>query len=449
LGHFKQLVQLVASFNLEYSLDFTRLLFLHRFVTAFIGTLTVPIIFLIARNLFNSKAGLLCSLLFALTPLHVYTSMDAIGPDNLQLFFICLSFLYACKIFLFGKKKYYLLAGLFAGLAASSKYFGIFCIGPLLLAHFYNSEDKRTKGYIYIGLAAILGVLAITCLPLIIDFKDSIATFRFFINNYGQPVSDHNTVYQALARARGWLSYPNSLFYGLGPGIFVLSILGLFFRLIKRNRKGMLILIFPVTYYLFIGYFYDSLIEYILPIVPFMIFLACDFVIQAFKLCPAVKKRLIIYPLFFVTILPSLNEVIYYKNWISQDSAEGQAQSWILRNIPPDSSVLMDADDLSGSRQLEPLLFCNQKLPYRISFIDWRLGLKAQTFFNNNEFDYVIIDVTRALPKGLKPFYSYIENEFTLIREFSPIYPTPRRDFFSIYGTIYNHSYKVFKKRDL
>jgi len=451
-GHFKKFADLINAFNVDYSIDFIRVLFIHRLLTAIIGTLTVSAVFLIARNLFNNKAGLISALFLAVAPLHIYTSTDAVGPDNLQLLFICLAFLYICKIFLFGnQKKYYIFAGLFIGLAAAIKYFGIFCIGPLLLAHFFSRKEKSDDKYLYLSIAIISGVFLVTCLPFMITSpRDVINTVQFFIKNYSQPVSSYNTIYQVLSQARGWISYPAALIYGVGPGMFILTILGLLFSLIRHSRKDLLILILPLTYYLFIGIFYNAIIKYFLPAIPFMILLAVNFLLFIYqKISSRGKIVLVFYTALLFVILPSFQETIYYKHWISQKPVDEEIKKWVLKNIPNGSSVLFDGDDLSGSDKLEPLLFYDQQLPYKVTIIDWRSNLEPDIFFNDNKFDYVIIDTTRAIPVKLKPLYKYIGDKFTLDREFKPLFPTPQRNFFSIYGTFYNHSFKVFKNNNI
>ncbi len=453
LGHFRSMADLIKAFNINYSIDYVRLLFVHRLIVAIIGTLTVPVLFLIAKDLFNSLAGLFCALFLAVVPLHVYTSIDAIGPDNFQLFFICLAFLYICKIFVDSpKKKYYILSGLFIGLAAATKYFGIFCVIPLLIAHFFSKRNKEDKKYLYLCFGMTVLVLFITSFPrMVMHIQEVSSTLKFFVDTHTTPVSVYNTIYQTLAQRIGWVSYPNSLISGLGLGIFILSIAGLLLSLIRHSKKDILIFAFPLSYYLFLGQFYFCLIEYILPAVPFMILLAVNFLLfVSGKIYLNNKKTLILCLIICCLAFPSLKEAIYYKRWTSQKPIQKDIENWILGSIPAGSSILFDGDDLGGRGKLEPLLFYNQQIPYRVTVMDWQYDFKnLEHFFKDNEFDYVIIDQTRVIPEKLKPVYKYIDKKFTMIKEFNPLFPTPRHNYFSIYDYVFNHSFRVYKNNKI
>lgn len=451
-GHFKSTADLIVAFNIDYSIDYVRLLFVHRMVTAIIGTLTVPVLFLIAKNLFNNLVGLFCALSLAVIPLHVFTSIDAVGPDNFQLFFICLAFLYICKIFIDRpKREYYIFSGLFIGLAAATKYFGIFCVIPLLAAHFFSKRNKEGKRYLYLCFGIIAFILFITSFHrMIIHTQKVSSTLKFFVDNYTTPVSAYNTIYQTLAQRVGWVSYPNSLITGLGLGIFIFSIAGLLLGLIRHSRKDILIFVFPLSYYLFVGRFYNCQIEYILPVTPFMILLAGNFLVFVSERIYLDNKKTLILCLIICGLgFFSLKEAIYYKHWISQKPIEEVAENWILKNIPVGSSVLFDGDDLGDSGKLEPLLFCNQQIPYRITVMDWKHDFNLKHFFRADEFDYVVIDQTRIIPEKLKPEYEYIDKKFTVIKEFNPLFPTPKYNYCSIYGIIYNHSFKIYKNNKI
>lgn len=448
-GHFKNFEEMVKAFNVKYSVDFTGLLLTHRIFTAVIGVSTVFILFMIAKTLFSGGAAALLSALFlAVIPLHIYTSMDAVGPDNLQVFFLLIAFLYICKIFKGGpKKEYYVLSGLFIGLAAATKYFGIFCAAPLFFAHFF-SRGRKGNNYLYLGLGMIILTLSVTSLPsMAANFKDVISTFNFFVENYTKPVSIYNTIYQPLARKIGWISYPESLIFGLGIGVFFFFIAGLLLSVIRHTRQDIMILSFPLVYYLFIGNFYNCQVEYFLPAAPFIILTAVNFLMFiSGKINGKRAGILILSAIVCAGVFFSLKETIYFKLWIYQGSIKKYAKNWILENIPANSVILMDGDNLGGDGQLRPFLFYKESpMSYKITVIDWEKTLKPEIFFKENEFDYVIINSRRPVLEKLKPFYKYIDTKFSLVKEFKPKFITPGYNCFSIYGVYYNQSFRIYK----
>ena len=105
--------------------------FAGRLMTAFVGALTVPLVYALGARLFGRRTGLLSSALLSFCLLHVVHS-HYVTTDVPAAFFVTLSLLFCSLLLQSAEKRYTVLAGLFAGLAASTKYPAAVALVPVL-----------------------------------------------------------------------------------------------------------------------------------------------------------------------------------------------------------------------------------------------------------------------------------------------------------------------------
>lgn len=105
-----------------------------RVFNAVLGTLTVIPIYFTAKSLYNKRAGILASLLFTVFVLHVRASHFAL-IDVPTTFWLAFSVFFAGRVLTNQSYKNYMLSGLFAGLAMSTKYNGLFASSSLAATH--------------------------------------------------------------------------------------------------------------------------------------------------------------------------------------------------------------------------------------------------------------------------------------------------------------------------
>lgn len=103
---------------------------------------TVVAVFFIGRVLLGEKLGLVAAGALAVFPLHALHSRYA-TVDVPQALFLTLALLYAVRIGQRPLTRDYLLAGLFAGLAASTKYNGAVVLIAPLIAHLVARRDDE------------------------------------------------------------------------------------------------------------------------------------------------------------------------------------------------------------------------------------------------------------------------------------------------------------------
>lgn len=113
-------------------LNIFQLSFLINFLMPFIGALSVVLIYILGKELFNKKIGFIAAVLFAFIPLHVEYSSKVL-TDVLLTFFVLLSFVSFWKGFEKGDNKYKILFGIFLALSLLSRYTALWIFPVFLL----------------------------------------------------------------------------------------------------------------------------------------------------------------------------------------------------------------------------------------------------------------------------------------------------------------------------
>ncbi len=144
LGYFKSTadIPIFTSFNDVCRYPFPKFYLLPRLLTAIIGSLSILVVFLLARRITSEQGALASSLFLALEPLHVRNSHFA-TTDVPMTFLVLLAINRMLAFQESGKRDDFLWAGFFCGLAASTKFTaGLLCLG-LVWAHIFRSRTPK------------------------------------------------------------------------------------------------------------------------------------------------------------------------------------------------------------------------------------------------------------------------------------------------------------------
>ncbi len=168
--------------------------FILRLPFALVGILTIPVIFLIGKKLFDENTALIATLIFALSPLHIQYSQE-VGQYVLFSFFSALSFyFFLCYI---NNEKFGRIGFIVSSaLNLYSHYYAVLFLLPLFVFIFFYRKNLRQN--FMISLSAVF-VLFAPYLPVFIDqlslsfsalspFKVIDAAGIFFVIPFGQSV---------------------------------------------------------------------------------------------------------------------------------------------------------------------------------------------------------------------------------------------------------------------
>ena len=283
-----------------------------RLFVAVLGVATIPLTYRASRVLFpDRRVALWASVALCLCFLHVDHSHYAI-LDVPMTFMCMIAFLAVLELFRKGRWGDYILAGFLAGLAAWTKYGAVFMVTVIIVAHFlrmgrrplqalgaalgvllatgaaivafkiYVSAEVNADavGFLAAGIVFIAAAVTLACrhpgrgklgaavlsiVPAIVianpyafisrvrfeDFLERLG--RFGSSNIKGNAWENAPVYENLMeRIRDHQYYRGieNLNLALGLGLLLLAAVGLVWALRKRRKEDILLLCFPVLYFL-------------------------------------------------------------------------------------------------------------------------------------------------------------------------------------------------------
>lgn len=411
-----------------------------------LGTASVYGIYRLVKGAWNAQAALWSSLFLAVNFLHARDS-HYIYADIPLVFVLLLGM----TVILNGEKnldsgasgsssltmaydwKYHLLSGAVIGLAVATKYNGVFLAIPYLWICFRRVSWKQWP---------VCGCLA----------AFTAGAVFVLLNPYA--VLDHAFFAQQLAEQSeanaGGFSVLHHLTYSLagalGWPMILLAILGTLF---SKDVRSEAVAIFVIGYYVVLCRFGQPYDRYVLPLIPFMVILAAQWLLALKE-----KSRLFFWILIPFVILPSVIKTIHWDRLMSEPDVRTVAKEWVEAHIPSGSRLALDsaffmprlefspaqledkrARSLIGFhpdvkiRRLNALLSKPYRPSYDLYFLASSLGGPVFLFseplvpFNVNTLrqsgiEYVLLSDTLIAQEG--PFFDELQRNADRIMSFSP-----------------------------
>jgi hypothetical protein len=338
MGHFTSRADFIA----EYALDPSNVYLIARGLSAALGTATVWVVYRIGSRTLDRRVGLVAALFLALTHLHVRDSHFGV-TDVAQTFLIMCSVLFISRIATEPTRANYALAGIFAGLAMSTKYSGVFLAVPLLLSHLV-AAPPRTAGWgrsltdrrlVAFAVAMPLAFLAGTPFALL-DVETFLAGVRFESRNL--------VVGPGLDLGRGWWYHLRfTLWHGLGGSLFVASLLGMIALVRRSPRLALVLCTFPLIYYAVAGRGLNVFLRYMIPVVPFLCLTAAVLTVALARTVAGRRSarlaNLATLTLAILVIAPSAWNVLRSDALLRQLDSRVVAAAWARAHMGPRSAV--------------------------------------------------------------------------------------------------------------
>lgn len=255
-------------------------------------------------------------------------------------FFIALAFLFIWDIFLYGRKKDYVLAGLMMGIGIAFHFQQLLLIPTLFIAHFLR---ERKTGRLFkiifeekIWISIILmGTSFIILNPYILwQFDIFIEKFLWNFMRFNRPA-----ISSAVPMASGYMSYFNILFK-YDWLVLSLAVFGLIICL--RNKSGILLSSFPLFFYICYGKASEVYSHWMIAIMPFLALLAAYsliYLVEKTYLCQKNKKILLFFSSAAALILSLIN-IINADFFIPEKNINIAVQEWVSKKIPQNIRLL-------------------------------------------------------------------------------------------------------------
>lgn len=312
------------------------------------SVLTIAVTFEIGRRLFSALVGLLAAVFMAFAFLHVANSF-IVTVDAPSALWATLATLAATLVFTGGKRlRYYVLGGLFAGLAAGSKYTAVVSIAPLVVAHVAQSRaDRRWIDRHIVAAVAVAALTFLLTTPYaLLDFATFAAAIRFEAQHYR---TGHTG-----AESSGRTSFLNYAGYlattGYGPLALLLAVLGAVWLTIKDPARVVLLLATPLLLFLFVGQYKVFFPRNVVILIPYLALLSGYFVAAAFAWLrarvPAGASAALAWGglalLLIITaaaVYPQAAESVAYVRRITLPDTRWTSIAWLESNIPAGSTI--------------------------------------------------------------------------------------------------------------
>lgn len=363
------------------------LLVVSRMISALFSSLTIIMVYLLAKQFFSEKIALVAALVFAFSPGSIqYAHFNT--TESLLLFLLTVSAYLSSKLYFQNKPWLLLPLGIILGISFATKIVGLtFGIFPLIAGTLLFIHEKKQRGrlVLFFVLCLILaGILGFLLSPYqLIDWTNFTKEQSYMqAVTYGKYKPPFVLIYE---HTLPYL-YPlmNVLPFTFGLVSLCSSILGIFLFIKQKHRLAsmLLLLLFPGLYFLWAGAWFAKFARYYLLIIPFLSIFAAVFLL---KIKPLFRGML----LFFIVLQGVCFSTIYLT-----PNTRVAATYWIRQQIPPHAIIATEHWDDSLPLSLYGVSpYTNMSLPVYDSESEQKIQQLSQMVANS---DYIILSSRRV-----------------------------------------------------
>lgn len=410
-----------------------------RLIALALGVLTVYLVYLLGKRAYGRRTGLLAALLMAILPIHVMHS-KFMAVDVPATFFITLALLFAVRIPEGHRLRDYLLSGLFAGLAAGTKYnAGLVILSPIV-AHLGSGELSRAISHKARPVLRVLSpkmwaVLTTGAAGFLIGTPGAILNYGRFSHDFAFEVlharTGHGLVF---AQTGSGFVYHivHSLWPGMGLPLMFLAGLGILYALYRRTPAGLALMAFALVYYVVIGIAQVRFARYIIPLLPVMAVLGARPVADLLN-----KRNWAIRYLTAIILTVAIGYTLFYSlaldRVMASTDTRDQADRWIRANVPTGSSIAFPTIPWFYTPPLDPyfgLPMPSERLDRITEVTDYSLIVNPDrewdaAFLKRESPDYVVLsefeyaDRQRIKDSAYESYSQVLKKDYRIIREFS------------------------------
>src|SRR5262245_47100892 len=344
-----------------------------RTTAAVLGCITVAAVFYLSRFAYSSKAGLIAAFLLAINVLHVDLS-HRIGVDIPMTMLATLALYHGLRLADDGRRTSYVMAGLFAGLATTTKLPGILLLLPLLIAHTYAIAGNGGRVREWIGCRDLWIAAGVFVAVLLVTNPGYFIYTNFGIHLFGSPGDalesddlDASVGPDLVSRPNLYIFYLTSVSDSMCWPLFVVSFGTLAYALWKRTRADVVLISYALINYLAISSTSSEVLyypRYALPIIVVLTILAgralsdLFLVLPSWRLAAGVLAVISAWPIF---------DAVKSDYTLTQNDTRTIAKEWFETNVPAGATVLIEGGKTGPSRESVPLRESRASLERRIA----------------------------------------------------------------------------------
>ena len=323
-----------------------------RLLTVGMGVGTVWATYAVGATLWGRRAGLAAALILAVTPLHAQQS-HFLTVDVPATFWVMLSLLWSVRLATGDPKplKAALLAGLFAGFAAATKYNMALAVLPLLAASYTSAPSRfgRVAACGGVGLLTSLAAFFAACPGALLETGTFLKDVRF------EAIHVHNTDDPTFRDTGSGFVYhiTHNLEAGLGLPLLMLALASVGYALYKHQRGDGLLAAFALPYYVLISLAAVRYARYTIPILPIFALWTGRMLADGSRLPRPVLRRVAVVVAAVGVFATAVNALLLVSAMTGTDTRD-EALSWLNTSAPPPSRIGFAVQPWFGTAPVSP-----------------------------------------------------------------------------------------------
>ena len=346
-----------ADFELYFTQNQTLFYMTGRILMVICSLIAIYLVFQICKRCFNAKIGLIASWCLAISPLFI--EFSRYNRSDIVATMLVLFSIYFLIQFIDSRRtsKPIILSSLFAGFSIATKYPAALVVIPIIIyCLIYDFKHKRSLKELFLNFFKFKTTLSKAFVFILISF---VVFAPFIIIDYNASIEDilyenkkTHLGHEGLPGIRNHLWYITNTFNEAIGGLFfeVFAGIGLLILLfIRRSMKNYILIIFPIVFFIVIGFMSLQWDRWMIPVLPFeAIFFAVGFC-YIYKMITTGRYkistpalRVILAIAFIVSLaaasLPVVINDIKEANKLKTDTRT-IAKEWVEYNLPAGSMI--------------------------------------------------------------------------------------------------------------
>lgn len=322
-----------------------------RLLTAVLGTATVAVLYRLGRDAYGTPVGLLAALFLAVDLLHIRDS-HWVTTDVPVTLLILLTTAGALRYWRDGRRRSAVATGLAAGLATSMKYPGALAFLALLVAHAAREPARPRWSWRRIVGTDTVAAAGAAVVGFLIGTPFALLTPVAFVRGVLDEVREVNTVqFGNAADAPGFAFHLlHSLPVAMGWPLCLLALAGVAWALARRGAREVLLLAFPLQYFVVIGTWSSRFERYVIPLLPYLAVLAAAALAAAARWADtrrpgwlAAPARLgVVGAVVAALVLPEVGRAVAYHRLLAEPDTRVLGAAWVEREVPYGTRIALE-----------------------------------------------------------------------------------------------------------
>jgi mannosyltransferase len=289
-----------------------------RFVPALLGAFTIPLFYLIGKEMYDRNAGIIAAAVLAFSPFHVLYSQDARAYTTV-LFFFSIALFFFLSGLRTGKRSDWGVFGIFSALAFWTHFYVFIAIAILFIYAIFSLGRKNGwKIPTFTGWILSVVVFLIATLPLLI-----VTVHLFLIRTSAPPTygaRGFDAIQLTFIQFSGYTIYLTAIF-------IVLFVLGLV-QLFKVRKDTFILSVLVIMGTLLASYIFS----FVMPMIPrYLIFMLPFFFVPIASsyhiFFRATKTPMIVYIMIILILAVCIPQLYSYNTTYSKEDWRGLAQN--------------------------------------------------------------------------------------------------------------------------